>query len=150
MLIDFNGRFYNQLGLEIARGIDLPRMAYAAAMGAQDEVADLMTAAEAKAKLDDQFAFCNGLELSLMINMQRLCQSMSARDAAYWRRWAKGADKSIVDTVRDRADPLPHIVDIARHAKAAVRHPRAFLRQYGLMQKTTVERVDAAVVEASS
>lgn len=149
MVIDFNGRFYNQLGLDVARGMDLPRMAYAAAMGAQDEVAHLMTAADATAKLD-QFAFCNGLELSLMINMQRLCQSMSAQDADYWRGWAKGADRSIVDTVRDSADPLPHIVDIARHAKSAMRHPRAFLRQYGLMQKTTEERVGTAVFEASS
>ena len=36
MLIDFNGRFYGQMALDIVRGMDLPALAYAAAIGATD------------------------------------------------------------------------------------------------------------------
>jgi predicted ATP-grasp superfamily ATP-dependent carboligase len=132
MLIDFNGRFYNQIGLDIARGMDLPRLAYAAALGSQDDAA-LMTDAIVKGDFDD-FAFCNGLELSLMVNMQRLCRTMSAEEAKQWRCWTNGVTRKVVDASRDSTDPLPRIVDVAQHLAVAVRHPRSFLKQYGLMQ----------------
>jgi len=42
MLIDFNGRFYHQIGFDIARGMELPALAFAAATSNQAEVTRLM------------------------------------------------------------------------------------------------------------
>jgi predicted ATP-grasp superfamily ATP-dependent carboligase len=133
MLIDFNGRFYNQIRLDVARGMDLPRMAYAAAMGLQDEVSDLMSDVAAHAHCD-QFAFCNGLELSLIVGLQRVCRTMSAQEAQQWRSWSNDVSRTIVDSVRDGTDPMPHFIDMAQHLAMAVRHPRSFIKQYGQLQ----------------
>ena len=45
----------------------------------------------------------------------------------------------MIDAVKDSHDALPAFVDIAQFLLHSLRHPRAFVRQYGL------ERVGAGV-----
>jgi D-aspartate ligase len=138
MLIDFNGRFYHQIAFDIARGMELPTLAYAAATRNQAEVTRLM-AHGSSGKHDDVAGFCNQFVLATMVKMQRILRTMSRKDATRWLNWSRGSHGPMIDAVKDPHDVLPAFVDVAQYLLHALRHPRAFVRQYGL------ERVQANV-----
>ncbi len=127
MLIDFNGRFYNQLAFDIARGFDLPRLVYAGATGKADELADLISAIPSRDK-GGGMVFCNTFGLSLNLAAQRVFGSMSADEVSRWREWRSAGSRSLVDPVRDVDDPRPANIDIAQQLYRIARHPRSFLR----------------------
>ena len=124
LLIDFNPRLYNQLALDVARGLPLPQMVYAAALGDEAEVARLL----AMRVNGEGVAFCNSVGLEMLIGAQRLSGKMSADEARHWRDWRSERRAKIVDPVVDRDDPLPLVADVATQIYGAARHPRAFLR----------------------
>jgi predicted ATP-grasp superfamily ATP-dependent carboligase len=128
LLIDMNPRFYNQMALEVARGLDLPRAAYAAAAGATAELASLLE------PTDDArpYAFCNSIGVRVLVGAQRALGTMTASDAARWRSWASGSERTVVDAVAADDDPVPFAVEAARQVLASLRHPRAFLRMTAL------------------
>jgi predicted ATP-grasp superfamily ATP-dependent carboligase len=141
LLIDFNPRFYNFLALDIARGLALPEMVYAAARGDHAEVARLMDAVpnaesahgngngngngngRARGK-----TFCNRFGLGLLMGAQRLSKRMSAEDADRWRAWWRENKPQMVDAAADPDDPTPARVDVAWQLYLAARHPRSFVR----------------------
>jgi D-aspartate ligase len=133
MLIDFNGRFYQQIAFDIARGMELPALAYAAATQNQAEVTRLMELGNS-GKHDDVAGFCNHFGLATMIKTQRILRTMSRKDAARWLDWSKGSHGTMIDAAKDPHDALPAFVDVAYHLLHALRHPRAFVRQYGLVE----------------
>jgi D-aspartate ligase len=131
LLIDLNGRFYNQIVFDIARGMDLPRLAYAGATGNQAEIARLMATVPPESK-HQHLAFCNGFGFDVTIGTQRLFGTMSRDEAAQWQRWRKAPGRQIVDAVADKDDPLPFACDVAQQVLQYMRHPRAFVRHLGL------------------
>jgi D-aspartate ligase len=131
MLIDFNGRFYHQMAFDIARGMELPALAYAAATKNQAEVSQLITHGNS-GKHDNVAGFCNHFVLATMIKMQRILRTMSRKDAARWLNWSRGSHGKIIDAVKDPNDALPAFVDVAQYLLDALRHPRAYVRHYGL------------------
>jgi predicted ATP-grasp superfamily ATP-dependent carboligase len=131
MLIDFNGRFYHQIAFDIARGMELPALAYAAATRNQAELARLM-ALGTSGNHDDVAGFCNHFVLAMLVNMQRMFRTMSRKDAARWLSWSQGSHGRIIDAIMDPHDALPTTVEVAQRLAHVVRHPRAFVRQYGL------------------
>ena len=131
MLIDFNGRFYHQIAFDIARGMELPALAYAAATRNQAELARLMALGNSGSH-DDVAGFCNHFVLAMMVKMQRIFRTMSRKDAARWLGWSQGSHGTIIDAVQDPYDALPTFVEVAQRLLHAIRHPRAFVRQYGL------------------
>jgi D-aspartate ligase len=131
MLIDFNGRFYNQIAFDIARGMELPALAYAAATRNQAEVTRLMLLGAA-GKHADVAGFCHHFVLAAMVKTQRILRTMSRKDAAHLLNWSRGARGTIIDAVKDPHDALPAFVDSAQYVLHSLRHPRAFVRQYGL------------------
>jgi predicted ATP-grasp superfamily ATP-dependent carboligase len=133
MLIDFNGRFYNQIAFDIARGMELPALAYAAATRNQAEVTRLM-AHGSSGKQDDVAGFCNHFGLAMMIKTQRILRKMSRKDAERWLDWSGGSHGTMIDAVKDPHDAVPALVDAAQYLLHALRHPRAFVRQYGFME----------------
>jgi predicted ATP-grasp superfamily ATP-dependent carboligase len=126
MLIDFNARLYNQVSFEVARGLDLPRLVYAAAVGDSAEVERLTCPS---LLTDAKNAYCNRLGFELSIRTQRALGSMTREDAANWRAWRNAPGRQVVDAVGDRDDPLPAICDATQQALQFLRHPRAFVRQ---------------------
>jgi D-aspartate ligase len=138
MLIDFNGRFYHQMAFDIARGMELPALAYAAATRNQAEVTRLMAHGNS-GKHDDVAGFCNHFVFAMMVKMQRILRTMSRKDAALWLNWSRGSHGIMIDAVKDPDDAVPAFVDVVRYLLDSLRHPRAFVRQYGL------ERVRANV-----
>ena len=138
MLIDFNGRFYQQMAFDMARGMELPALAYAAATRNQAEVTRLMAHGNSE-KHNDVAGFCNQFVLATMVKMQRILRTMSRKDAARWLNWSRGSHGTMIDAVKDPHDALPALVDVAQFLLHSMRHPRAFVRQYGF------ERVQANV-----
>jgi D-aspartate ligase len=133
MLIDFNGRFYHQIAFDLARGMELPALAYAAATSNQAEVTRLMAHGNS-GKHDDVVGFCNHFGLITMVKMQRILRTMSRKDAARWLDWSRGSHGTMIDAVKDPHDALPAFVDVAQYLLHALRHPRAFVSQYGLVE----------------
>jgi D-aspartate ligase len=131
MLIDFNGRFYNQIAFDIARGMELPALAYAAATRNQAEVTRLMAHGNS-GKRDDIAGFCNHFGLTTMVKTQRILRTMSRKEAARWLDWSRGSHGTMIDAIKDPHDLLPAFVDVAQYLLHSLRHPRAFVRQYGL------------------
>jgi predicted ATP-grasp superfamily ATP-dependent carboligase len=131
MLIDFNGRFYHQIAFDIARGMELPALAYAAATRNQADVTRLMALGNSR-KHDDVAGFCNHFVLATIIKMQRILRTMSRKDATHWLNWSRGSHGAMIDAVKDPHDVLPAFVDVAQFLLHSLRHPRAFVRQYGL------------------
>jgi D-aspartate ligase len=131
MLIDFNGRFYHQIGFDIARGMELPALAYAAATRNQIEVDRLMTSGNS-GNHADVAGFRNHFALATMVKTQRILRTMSRKEAARLLDWSRGSHGTMVDAVQDPCDALPAFVDVAHYLLHTLRHPRAFVRQYGL------------------
>jgi len=129
MLIDFNGRIYHQIAFDIARGMELPALAYAAATGNQAEVTQLMARGNSE-KHDDIAGFCNRFGLAATVMMQRILGTISRKDAARWLDWMKESHGAMIDAVKDPHDALPAFVDVAQYLLHALRHPRDFIRQY--------------------
>ena len=127
LLIDFNPRYYNQMGFEIARGLPLPLLVYAGARrdhaGLERAVGDSLARASHGGAV-----FCHSFALGLMIAAQRLSGRMSAADAKRWRTWYARNRHRATDAAFDRQDMLPALLAALRQVVAALRHPRAFFR----------------------
>ena len=127
LLIDFNGRFYNQLAFDIARGMDLPRLVYAGSTRHVEELAHLIAAVQRRDQ-GQGLVFCNRFGLSLTLATHRAFGKMTSKEAALWRQWRTDWGDNIVDAVRDTDDPFPALIDAAQQVVQSIRHPRAYLR----------------------
>jgi predicted ATP-grasp superfamily ATP-dependent carboligase len=128
LLIDFNGRFYNQLAFDIARGMDLPRLIYAGSTGQVEELERLIAAVQRRDQ-GEGLAFCNRFGLSLTLAAHRTFGRMTYKEAALWRQWRTDCGENIVDAVHDTGDPYPALIDAIQQVMQSVRHPRAYLRE---------------------
>lgn len=127
LLIDFNGRFYNQLAFDTARGLDLPGLAYAGATGATGELERLISQVPQRDP-KQSLVFCNGFGLSVSVVAQQIFKRMSREEANHWLEWRKMYEGRVVDAIRDSDDPLPAVFDMASRVGQYMRHPRKFLR----------------------
>jgi D-aspartate ligase len=128
LLIDLNARFYNQMVFDIARGMDLPRLAYAGATGDEAAIARL-TAAVPTEDNGRSLAFCNGFGLDVMVGAQRLIGEMSREDASRWHEWRTLPGRKVIDAVADEDDPLPFACDVAQQVLHYTIRPHAFVRR---------------------
>ncbi|MBZ4421947.1 carbamoyl-phosphate synthase [Myxococcus sp. RHST-1-4] len=126
LLIDFNPRYYGQMGFDIARGLPLPLLAYHAALGDRDALLrEVRAAREWKGRGE---AFCNRIALEMLLNLQRLSGALPVDEARQWRRWVEEHRGILVDPLIDSDDLMPTAVEVAQILYGSARHPRAFLR----------------------
>lgn len=131
LMIDFNPRFYSQMGFDIARGLPLPLLVWHAARGELDRLA---------AELDDARAwrpagterYCHKSMLDLVLVLQGLSGQMSSVDVRRWRSWYRDHRSAVTDAVRDPEDRMPHVIDTALWVRHFAKHPRSFVRSYVL------------------
>ncbi|MGD0675494.1 MAG: carbamoyl-phosphate synthase [Polyangiaceae bacterium] len=124
-LIDFNPRFFGQLGFDVARGLPSPHFVYLAATEGFSELEDAVERANAwQAK--SPIAFHH----SAMIAWTRAVERLVGRSASPMPPGADGrdADVLVVDAAADPADCLPGLVDAVQQICSALLHPRAALR----------------------
>jgi D-aspartate ligase len=125
LLIDFNPRFYNQMGFEVARGLPLPLMAYADAIGHPllDEDAQRRVAAvDSKIKV-----YAHGAAFKALLGARRALGALSEDEQRRWRRWYDEHSAERIDAVVDADDSAPELVDLMNITHELVRHPLRFL-----------------------
>jgi predicted ATP-grasp superfamily ATP-dependent carboligase len=128
LLIDYNPRLYNQLAFDVARGLLLPQILYAAACGDDGQVARLI--ARARDPHDgSRLVFCNDFGMRVMLRAQRFVGLMSRAEARRWRGWRRANGDRMIDPTHAPDDPVPRFVDMAAQLYGFGRHPRAFVRK---------------------
>jgi predicted ATP-grasp superfamily ATP-dependent carboligase len=101
-VIDFNPRFYQEMCLDVARGIPLPLLAYLDACGDLDGLDAALSAARAHAK--PPLCFSDMFTTTLMLALRAIVNPSAARDSIVWH-WRRRRD--LVDATFDLQDPLP-------------------------------------------
>jgi D-aspartate ligase len=129
LLIDMNPRLYNQIQLDVTRGLDLPLLAYAAAVGDDDRVTRLAGLASSDGV---DRVFCNRIGLGVLLGAQRLFGSMTSAEASRWRTWTRDHEGVLVDPIAADDDPGPTVAEGMGQVHGCLRHPRAFMRMIAL------------------
>ncbi|HYP87389.1 MAG TPA: hypothetical protein VEQ59_04535, partial [Polyangiaceae bacterium] len=124
LLIDFNPRFYSQMGFDVARGLPLPRMAYEDAVGRPlaDEPAPSSSNRESAIN-----AYAHGAAFKVLLNVQRISGALSKEEQRKWAAWYERSGSTRVDAVADTDDRMPELVDAINIARDVARHPVRFL-----------------------
>lgn len=131
LLIDFNPRFYSQMGFDIARGAPLPMMVWHAARGEKQEL-DAEIAKARAWKASGSEAYCHKTMLDLVLALQGMSRRMSKDDVRHWRRWYADRRATATDAVRDPDDRMPAVIDAAAWVQHVAKHPRSFVRSFVL------------------
>lgn len=126
LLMDFNPRIYGQMQFEVARGMHLPQMLYAAALGDDGALETLAADASSAPPRETSDRYCDRWMFRMLLSTQHLSGRLSAQEHARWRAWMAGPN--LVDAVDDADDPAPQAARRFTFAKQFVRHPRASLR----------------------
>lgn len=126
LLIDFNPRFYNQMGFEVARGLPLPLLAYQDALAEHGGPSLLAERAGALAAPGQVFAHATAFKV--MIAAQQLSGALSREEAETWRDWYDSHEGRRVDAVHDPDDVWPARLDTVQMLQHHLRHPRIFMR----------------------
>jgi D-aspartate ligase len=132
LLIDFNPRFYSQIGFEVARGLPLPLLVWETATGERTPTRGRH--ARPTAASGGGAVYCHKTLLGMMLVLQRLSGRMSGTEVKRWRAWQAEADArgALTDAVRDAEDALPAFVDAAKWIISFLRHPRDFINSFVL------------------
>ena len=124
--IDFNPRLFNQIGMDIRRGMPLPLLACLEAAG---ETAALREAvAKAQMESEEQTVFCDRFTLRAILFAQTLTARISPKDRAYWRAWMQQHAGHAVDFAADDSDPLPGTVHALSEIYLGIKSFPRFLR----------------------
>jgi predicted ATP-grasp superfamily ATP-dependent carboligase len=131
LLIDFNPRYYNQMGFEIARGLPLPLLVHAAACRDDERLRALARDAQ-RPHTERARAYCHRFLLALILGGQRLSGRMASGDTERWRAWQGRHRSQLVDGAFDPEDKTPGLLAAAWQLWPALRRPRAFFRSIAL------------------
>lgn len=133
-LADFNPRYYGQMGFEIARGLELPWLAWLGACGEPVRLSTALARAETghESGSADVSRFAHGWVLSLLLAGHYATGRIDRPTRALWRRWMAGDGAAVADAMSDRDDARPLLVDLIAAGLAGVRHPRSFVRTFCL------------------
>ncbi len=133
-LADFNPRYYGQMGFEIARGLELPWLAWLGACGdgAKLEAALALAARDIREEPGAINRFAHGWVLRLLVTAQHATGRLSGRERSSWRHWMSGRGGAVADAVHDAQDMRPLLVDLVATCAMFARHPRAFVRNFCL------------------
>jgi D-aspartate ligase len=123
MLIDFNPRFFGQMGFDVARELPSPFLVYLAAIG---DIARLRTAVETARRWRASGPIRFGNQVAL--RWTRAAERVVGHALDPWA--TNGAPDAIrqLDASVDADDWLPGVLDGVRQVAGAVLHPRATLR----------------------
>jgi D-aspartate ligase len=129
-LVDFNPRFYGQMGFESARELDLPYLAWLGAVGEPAKL-DQALATALEWKSGSGYVYCDRFFLGTLLFLQGLSGNMSSLERRRWRDWLHESSQRAraFDAFETPGDPLPALVSKLHEIAFAVRHPRSFYRK---------------------
>ena len=124
--IDFNPRLFNQLGMDIRRGMNTPLFAY---LDATDNRA-LLQERIARAQVEDneKVVFFDRFTLRAILLAQRFSGRISRDDLSKWRAWLKENEHNGVDFAEDASDPVPAVLHALDEIYLGLRALPRFLR----------------------
>ena len=126
LLIDFNPRFYSQMGFDVARGLPLPLMAYEDAIG-RSLIDDAERKQNGNGADSGVKAYAHGAAFKVLLGAQRVAGALSKDEEHKWRKWYDELGEARVDAVADADDRAPEIVDLMNIAQDVARHPLRFV-----------------------
>jgi predicted ATP-grasp superfamily ATP-dependent carboligase len=124
--IDFNPRLFNQIGMDIRRGMPLPLLACLDAVGETPSLRDAV--AKAQTESEEQTVFCDRFTLRAILFAQTMTARISYEDRAYWRAWMKRHAADAVDYAVDYSDPMPGIIHALSDIYLGIKAFPRFLR----------------------
>jgi D-aspartate ligase len=107
--IDFNPRLFNQVGMDIHRGMPLPLLAYLDASGERAELRKAVNKARAE-DINIPAVFCDGFTMRAILSAKTLTGRISLKERSYWRSWTKQHAQHAVDFAEDKYDRKPGII----------------------------------------
>jgi len=127
VLIDFNPRFYNQMGFDIARGLPLPLLAYFDALG-QDFGKQTLAQPIQTAGPSNGRVYVDLFSLKLIMFAQRWSGVLAPGEREKWADWYQANRPRCTYAVLDKNDKLPAILAALQIVIRHGRHPRNFLK----------------------
>lgn len=124
LLIDFNPRFYSQMGFDVARGLPLPLMAYEDAIGRPLRSGAAHGAPGADSSIK---AYAHGAAFKVLLGAQGVSGALSKDEQRRWRKWYDELGAARIDAVADAGDRVPELVDIMNIVHDVARHPLRFV-----------------------
>jgi predicted ATP-grasp superfamily ATP-dependent carboligase len=125
LLIDFNPRYFGQVGFDIARGMQLPWLAQLCATG-NEKAAERFVRLSAASPGPSYYA--DSLALRWHLSIGALFGTVSATERRKWLAWLAARPDSFADAVLHSGDTVPGLVAAAGKLWYALRHPRGFWR----------------------
>ncbi len=126
-VIDFNPRLFNQIGLDLRRGLPLPMLAYLDALGEAEAVRTLAAEAQHEDPAE-KVVFCDTFTLHAILLAQTLCLRARPRHLAHWLAWAAQNRARMVHLASDPDDPMPGVIHILSELYLGFRAAPRFVR----------------------
>jgi len=143
--IDFNARLFNQIGLDIRRGMPLPLFAYLEATGETAALREAVVKSQ-KVEQDTPYIFYDRFTLRAICAAKMLTGRIPLRERGRWRAWVKEHASHAVDFAMDNKDPMPGIIHAFSEIYLGIRAIPRFLRS----TPRTVQEPAAEVARVSS
>jgi D-aspartate ligase len=109
--IDFNPRLFNQIGMDIRRGMPLPLLACLDAAGETTALREVV----ARAQVDDwdpRTVFCDRFTLNAILFAETMSGKIARKERAYWHAWKSRNKDHAVDFAIDVHDPMPSVIHV--------------------------------------
>jgi predicted ATP-grasp superfamily ATP-dependent carboligase len=126
VVIDFNPRLFNQVGMDILREMPLPLFACFEAVGEAAKLREVVQ--KAQEFRDEKFAFCDRFTMRAILLAQAVTGRSLPEKRAYWRSWAKLHSDHIVDFVANNEDRVPEIIHVLSEIYLGLKSLPRFLR----------------------
>ena len=107
--IDFNPRLFNQIGMDIRRGMPLPLLACLDAAGESTALEEMVARAQAD-DWDTPTVFCDRFSMNAILFAGTMSAKITRKERAYWRAWRRRNKDHTVDFVFDMHDPMPTVI----------------------------------------
>jgi D-aspartate ligase len=127
-VIDFNPRTFNQIGMDIPRGMSLPMLAWMNAAGEREALQAAVAAAQVAPPKSSATVFCDQFTLRALLLAKSLTRRISREELSYWRSWMKCNSATCVDVAASHDDPWPRLIHIISEIFLGLRAFRRFLR----------------------
>jgi len=128
-LIDFNPRIYNQIGMDIWRGMPLPLLATLDAAGQ----AESLKAEIKKASVDDidcKAVFQDRFTLLSILTALAVTGRMTLGEGKYWWQWLRQNAPQSTDAAIARTDPIPGFVHALSEMYLGLKASPRFLQAF--------------------